>query len=51
MEEWIIFLAVVMFYVHVFNAVARMYFETNGELTMRDLWRRFLPPIDLRIQI
>jgi hypothetical protein len=49
--EWFIFLVVAMFYVHVFNAVARMYFESNNELTLRDLWRRFFPPIDLRIQI
>jgi hypothetical protein len=49
--EWLVFLAVAMFYVHVFNAVARMYFESNNELTLRDLWRRFVPPIDLRIQL
>ena len=49
--EWLVFLVVAMFYVHVFNAVARMYFESNNELTLRDLWRRFFPPIDLRIQI
>jgi hypothetical protein len=47
----LVFLAVAMFYIHVFNAVARMYFESNNELTLRDLWRRFFPPIDLRIQI
>ncbi len=49
--EWLVFLAVAMFSVHVFNAVARMYFESNNELTLRDLWRRFFPPIDLRIQL
>ncbi len=49
--EWVIFLIVAMFYIHVFNAVARLYFESNNELTLRDLWRRFFPPIDLRIQI
>jgi hypothetical protein len=49
--EWLVFLAVAMFYVHVFNAIARIDFESNGQLTLRDLWRRFLPPIDLRIQL
>jgi len=49
--EWLVFLAVAMFYVHVFNAIARMYFESEGQLTLRDLWRRFFPPIDLRIQL
>jgi len=49
--EWLVFLAIAMFYVHVFNAIARMYFESDGQLTLRDLWRRFFPPIDLRIQL
>ncbi len=49
--EWLVFLAVAMFYVHIFNAVARMYFESDSQLTLRDLWRRFFPPIDLRIQL
>jgi hypothetical protein len=49
--EWLIPLGIALFYVHVFNAVARLYFESEGTLTLRDLWRRFLPPIDLRIQL
>lgn len=43
MKGWLVFLAVLVLYVHLFNAIAHQYFESDRTLTMRDIWRRFVP--------
>ena len=50
--EWIVVSsAVVMLYVQLFNQIANMYFDSERQMTFRDLYRRFLPPIDFHIQL
>ena len=48
---WIIVVLVALLYIHLFNAIAKWYLESNRTLTLRDLWRRFFPPIDFHIQL
>lgn len=43
MKTWLIFLAVLILYVHLFNAIAQQYFESGRTLTLKDIWRRFVP--------
>lgn len=49
--NWIIVVLVVFLYVHLFNALARLYFESGRTLTLRDLWRRFFPAVKLHIEL
>ena len=50
--EWIVVSsAVVMLYVQLFNQIANMYFDSNRALTLTDLYRRFVPPMDFHIQL
>jgi hypothetical protein len=49
--NWILVILVVLLYVHLFNAIARLYFESGRTLTLRDLWRRFFPGISIRIDL
>jgi hypothetical protein len=37
---WVIVLLVVLLYVRLFNVVAPMYLESEGTLTIVDLWNR-----------
>ncbi len=37
-----VLIAVLVVYVHVFNAVATMYFESDRTLTLRDIFLRFI---------
>ena len=47
--RWLIVVLVALLYVHLFNAIARAYFDSNQTLSLTDLWRRFFPTISLRI--
>lgn len=38
--NWIVVLFVVLVYVHLFNRIATLYFETDRKLTLKDLWLR-----------
>ena len=49
--KWIIALLVIFLYVHLFNAIAALYLESGRVLTLRDLWRRLVPPISLHIDL
>ena len=42
MKAWLIFLAVLILYVHLFNAIARQYFDSGRTMTLRDMWRRIV---------
>ena len=43
--------AVVFTYVHLFNKIAGMYFDSARTLTLEDLYRRVVPPTDFHIQL
>jgi hypothetical protein len=36
--KWLISLLVILLYVHLFNAVSPLYFESDREMTITDLW-------------
>lgn len=38
--KWIVALLVILLYVHLFNAVSPMYFESGNTMTLMDLWKR-----------
>jgi len=50
-ETLFVITAVVFAYVHLFNKIAGMYFDTNRALTLEDLYRRVVPPTDFHIQL
>jgi hypothetical protein len=43
MKTWLIFLSVLVLYVHLFNSVARQYFDSERTLTPTAVWRRLVP--------
>jgi hypothetical protein len=49
MPTWVIALLVVFLYIQLFNVVARMYFESDRTMTIRDLWRKIVPPITIQL--
>ncbi len=51
MKAWLIFLAVLVLYVHLFNAIAQQYFDSGRTLTMRDIWHRFVPSGKIVIEL
>ena len=50
MKAWLIFLAVLVLYVHLFNATAQQYLETGQTTHLGDLWRRFVPAGKITIE-
>jgi len=48
---WTIIIFVTMLYIHLFNRVAGLYFESGRTLTLHDLYRRFVPPRDIHIYL
>jgi hypothetical protein len=48
--QWLVVVLVAFLYVHLFNALARLYFESGQTLTLGDLWRRFFPVVSLRLE-
>jgi hypothetical protein len=52
MQETLFVIAAVVFtYVHLFNKVASMYFDSSRTLTLTDLYRKIVPPTDFHIQL
>ena len=49
--KWILILLVALLYIHLFNAIARLYFESGRALTLKDLWRRFFPGVKIQIEL
>lgn len=49
MSWWIISLLVLFLYVHLFNVVANLYFDSERTLTLKDLWRKVVPPIKIEL--
>jgi hypothetical protein len=46
--RWLIVVLVALLYVHLFNALVRLHFDS--ELTLGGLWRRFFPAISIRLE-
>ena len=36
--KWLIALLVILLYVHLFNAITPLYFDSDREMTLTDLW-------------
>lgn len=51
MNAWIVGIFVAMLYIHLFNAIANMYFDSGRSLGLSDLYRRFLPPVKISIEL
>ena len=51
MNGWIVSIFVVTLYVHLFNAIARMYLDSGRTLGISDLYRRVMPPIKVSIEL
>jgi hypothetical protein len=49
--KWLIALAVVIVYVHLFNAVANRYFESGRTLTFQDIYRKMMPPVKITVEL
>jgi hypothetical protein len=49
--NWIIAVFVIVFYVHLFNVIAKMYFDSERRLSLMDVVRRFVPPMKISIEI
>jgi hypothetical protein len=47
--RWLIVVLVAFLYVHLFNALASLYFASGTTLTLGDLWRRFFPAITITL--
>jgi hypothetical protein len=51
MNAWIVGIFVATLYVHLFNAIARAYLDADRRLGLYDLYRRFLPPVKISIEL
>lgn len=49
--NWVVIAGVAILYIHIFNAVAKLYLESNRTMTLKDLWRRWVPPTDIHISL
>lgn len=49
--NWIVVLVVILLYVHLFNAIANLYFDSDRSLTMYSLYRRVVPSMDFHIRL
>ena len=49
--KWVIIVAVVLLYVHLFNALASLYFESDRMMSWHDLYRRFMPPVKVTVEL
>ena len=49
--NWVIVVFVVVLYVHLFNAIATMYLDSGKTMTLQDLYRKIVPPMDFHIRL
>jgi len=50
-ETFVIVATMIFAYVHLFNKIAGMYFDSNRTLTLETLYRLVVPPTDFHIQL
>jgi hypothetical protein len=51
MNRWIVSIFVVTLYIHLFNAIANMYLDSDRTLQLGDLYRKVVPPVKLSIEL
>ena len=51
MNGWIVSIFVTTLYIHLFNAIAKMYLESDRTLALSDLYRRVMPPVKIQIEL
>jgi hypothetical protein len=51
MNAWIIAIFVATLYLHLFNAIAKMYLDSGRMLGLTDLYRRVVPPVKVSIEL
>ena len=49
--NWIVAVFVIVFYVHLFNVIAKLYFDSERRLTLGDVWRKLVPPMKFSIEL
>jgi len=51
MKNWVVSVFVVLLYVHLFNAIAKLYLDSDRRMGVSDLYRRVIPPIKVSIEL
>ena len=51
MNAWIVAIFVATLYVHLFNAIAKMYLNSGRTLVLSDLYRKVVPPVKVSIEL
>lgn len=51
MNGWIVSIFVATLYIHLFNAIAKMYLDSGRTLGLTDLYRRVVPPVKVSIEL
>jgi len=51
MERLLLTIVLIVAYVFIFNKIAKAYFETNGKMTWSDVYREFMPPLKIHIEL
>jgi hypothetical protein len=51
MNSWIVSIFVATLYIHLFNAIAKMYLDSDRTLGLTDLYRRVVPPVKVSIEL
>jgi hypothetical protein len=51
MNSWIVSIFVTTLYIHLFNAIAKMYLESGRLLGLSDLYRKVIPPVKVSIEL
>jgi hypothetical protein len=49
--QGVVGILVVLLYVHLFNAIAPLYFASGSTLTLGQLWRHVVPPLGIQITL
>ena len=51
MNAWITAIFVATLYIHLFNAIAKMYLDSGRMLGLSDLYRKVMPPVKIQIEL
>ena len=51
MNPWMVSIFVATLYIHLFNAIAKMYLASDRKMTFTDLYRKVLPPLKISIEL
>lgn len=51
MNSWIVSIFVATLYIHLFNAIAKMYLASDRTMTFSDIYRKVMPPVKINIEL